>query len=182
MDGPRDLGVGAGDLGAGARSGNLQRRYHGLPSAPTRFRWKRGAQTQAIGRSAGGPTTKIHALVDGLGNPVKLELSPGNESDVEHAPKLLENVRDAQILLDKGYDSDPLRERLRQQGCTPLIPPRKNRRAPRPYDKHTYKDRHLVENFFEKIKRFRRVATRYDKLAVNFMGFVTLASILVWLA
>ena len=85
---------------------------------------------QSIGRSAGGPTTKIHAVVEGLGNPVTLALSPGNEHDVVAAPSLLGELRDAHVRLDKAYDSDP----LVAQGCTPVIPPRKNRLEPRAYD------------------------------------------------
>ena len=138
-----------------------------------------GSEGQAIGVSRGGPTTKLHAVVDALGNPVKLLIGPGNEHDIQKAPELLGELRDANVALDKAYDSDPLRPQLEGQNCVPVIPSRKNRLEPRPYDKHVYKERHLVENFWQKIKRNRRVATRYEKLAAHFLAFALLASILV---
>lgn len=141
-----------------------------------------GSKGQAIGVSRGGPTTKLHGVVDGLGNPVKLLVGPGNEHDMDKAPALVGELRDANVVLDKGYDSDALRAQLEGQNCVPVIPPRKNRVDPRPYDKHIYKERHLIENFWEKIKRNRRVATRYEKLASHFLAFALLASILVLLA
>jgi transposase len=142
---------------------------------------KRGAQAQAIGLSRGGKTTKIHALTDVVGRPFRLILTPGNVADVKAAPVLLEQPTGAQHLLgDKGYDSDALREQLRSEGVAPVIPGRSNRKTPVVLDKERYKDRHLVENAFCRIKDFRRVATRYDKLAINFLSTVALAVVLAY--
>ena len=104
-----------------------------------------------------------------------LILTAGTEADVVHAPALLESVEARQVLMDKAYDSDALRELIQDQGMQPCIPPRSNRVAPAAYDQKLYKKRHQVENFFEKIKRMRRIATRYDKTDVSFMAFVVLA-------
>jgi transposase len=136
-----------------------------------------GREAQAIGKTKGGWNTKLHAAVDGGGTPQALALSPGHEADVSHAPELLETTTAGKAVADKGYDSDPLRAWLVGRGITPCIPPRSNRTNPRPYSHASYRKRHLVENFFEKIKTFRRVATRYDKLAETFFGWVLLAVI-----
>jgi transposase len=137
-----------------------------------------GREAQAIGKTKGGWNTKIHAVVDGRGAPQVLELSAGNEADVSHALTLLESVAARNAVADKAYDSDPLRDGLTKRGTTPCIPPRSNRTAPRPYKRSLYRRRHLVENFFEKIKTFRRVATRYDKLSETFFGWVLLAVVI----
>jgi putative transposase len=84
-------------------------------------------------------------------------------------------------IADKGYDADHLHEKIVQQGSLVVIPPKRNRKVQRPYDSDLYKERNLVERFFNKLKQFRRVATRYDKLLANFMGFVKLAAIAIWL-
>jgi len=142
----------------------------------------RKAGTECVGRSRGGPTTKIHAVVDGLGNPTKIELTEGQVHDVTQAPMMLEEATSTTVIADKGYDSNALVEQIESQGSRAVIPPRRNRLEPREYDRDIFKSRFLVEHFFQKIKRCRRVATRYEKLAVTFLGMVFLASILVWLA
>ena len=136
-----------------------------------------GQEAQAIGKSRGGWNTKVHAVVDGKGVPTVLSLSPGNEADVTHAPAMLEEMDSGKLVADKGYDSDPLRTWLTGRGVAACIPPRSNRLHPMAYSRVSYRKRHLVENFFEKIKTFRRVATRYDKLAVTYFGWVLLAVI-----
>lgn len=136
-----------------------------------------GRETQAIGKTKGGWNTKVHALVDGAGAPLVLSLSPGNEADISHANNLLEEMPSGKVVADKGYDSDPLRNWLKGRGVTTCIPPRSNRIHPVSFSRVSYRKRHLVENFFEKIKTFRRVATRYDKLAETFFGWVLLAVI-----
>lgn len=136
-----------------------------------------GREAQSIGKTKGGWNTKLHALVDGTGIPRALSLSPGNEADVTHAPEILEEIEAGKVVADKGYDSDPLRTWLAGRGVTSCIPPRSNRTHPRPFSRVTYRKRHRVENFFATIKTFRRVATRYDKLAVTFFGWVLLAVI-----
>ena len=136
-----------------------------------------GREAQAIGKSRGGWNTKLHAMVDAAGAPCALSLSPGNEADVSHAPEVLQEMEAGKLVADKGYDSDPLRTWLAGRGITSCIPPRSNRTHPQPFSRILYRKRHWVENFFEKIKTFRRVATRYDKLAETFFGWVLLAVI-----
>lgn len=131
-----------------------------------------GQQNQAMSRTKGGLNTKLHAAVDGLCQPQSLILTAGTEADVVHAPALLEGLEARKVILDKAYDSDALRELIFGQGMKACIPPRKGRLAPAAYDQDLYKERHRVENFFEKIKRMRRIATRYDKTDVSFMAFV----------
>ena len=101
--------------------------------------------------------------------------------DVSVAPQLLEGVCDCTVIADKGYDSEPLVQLLEARGCTVVIPPRSNRKTPRRYDRHLYKERHLVECFFSKIKEYRRVATRYEKLSQTFLSFVYLAASMIWI-
>jgi transposase len=110
-------------------------------------------------------------------------LTPGNVSDVKAAPALIERAGRMRYLLgDKGYDADWLRRSLREIGTVPVIPGRRNRKRAIRYDRQRYKERHLIENAFCRIKDFRRVATRYDKLAANFLSGVALATaIAFWL-
>ena len=110
-------------------------------------------------------------------------LTPGNVADVKAAPELLARMGRARYLLaDKGYDADPLRRSLRQAGTVPVIPGRSNRKRAVRYDRERYRGRHLIENAFCRLKDFRRVATRYDKLAANFLSGVALATALAfWL-
>ena len=128
-------------------------------------------------------TTKIHAVVDALGNPLKLLLSEGQESDIRNAPPLLctLSINGSVVNGDKGYDSKEFIEWLELYGAIPNIPSRETNKEQRECDWWTYKERHLIENFWQKIKQFRCVATRYDKLAKSFLGFVYLASVIVLL-
>lgn len=143
-----------------------------------RERAKRGPQE--IGRSRGGPSTKIHAVVDALGNPVRLVLSPGQTHEMKVAHEVLEGVVDAYVVGDSAYSSRELIASLEERGCEVVIGNNPTHPA-RAIDTHLYRERYLVEHFFQKIKRFRRIAMRYEKLARNFMAFVQLASVLVWL-
>ena len=124
-------------------------------------------------------TTKIHVAVDALGNPLNLLLSAGNEADINNAPPLLctLSINGSVVNADRGYDSQPFVDWLISVGAIPNVPSRKSNKVQRECDWWVYKERHLVECFFQKIKQFRRVATRYDKLAKTFLGFVYLASI-----
>lgn len=135
-----------------------------------------GQAAQAMGRTKGGLNTKLHAVVDGRGRPVALLLGAGQEADIARAQETVGEIACGQLVGDKGYDSDPFRQWLRARSIKPCIPPRSNRRHPESYPKAAYRKRHLIENFFEKIKRYRRVSTRYDKLADTFFGFVCLAT------
>jgi transposase len=137
---------------------------------------------QALGRSRGGPTTKIHLICDAHGNPLEFTLTAGNFADIPAAPDLLKKTRQAgdYTLADKGYDSDEFRSEITDRGSIAVIPGRSNRKEKIEYDKAIYRARSLVENAFCKLKRFRAVATRYDKLARNFAGMVTMACIMIW--
>ena len=118
--------------------------------------YKKGQQeSQGLGRSKGGFTSKIHAKVDALGNPLKFINTPGQRSDMTQAEALTRDAKNCYVLADKGYDSDNLRLQLKVQKCTPVIPFRSNRISPGSYDKHIYKERHLVECLFSKMKQFR---------------------------
>ena len=140
---------------------------------------KNGAQE--IGRSRGGPSTKIHAVVDALGNPVKLALSPGQTHEMKLAYALLADISNAYVAGDRAYDAAPLAQMLEAHGCSVVIPSNPTRAKQRPYDRHLYRERCLVEHLFQRIKRFRRIAMRFEKLARNFLAFLHLVSILVWL-
>jgi transposase len=150
-------------------------------SAQRRGAEKRGCE-QAIGRSKGGLSTKIHTTVDALGNPVGFHLTGGQACDLEGADVLLPQL-DADILLaDKGFDADQrVLNPWQQAGKVAVIPPKANRKVQREYDKELYKARHLIENFFAKLKLFRAIATRYDKTARNFLAAVYFAATLIWL-
>ena len=127
--------------------------------------------------------TKIHAIVDGLGNPVEFLLTPGNEADSKHAVSLLKKVdiKGSNILGDKAYGSKEIREYITGNGAVYTIPPKSDAKEPWDCDYYLYKERHLVECFFQKIKWFRRIATRYDTLDATFLSFVYLASIMILL-
>jgi putative transposase len=135
-----------------------------------------------LGRSRGGFGTKVHAAVTPLGHPVALQATGSEASDSPRLPGLIAGVETRAVLADKGYDSDANRAAIRRRGAEPCIPPRKNRTARIDYDRHLYKERNVVERFFARVKQYRRVATRYDKKAANFLGFVWVASIEIMLA
>ena len=120
--------------------------------------------------------------MDRLGHPTHVHLSPGNIHDVTEAPALIEAAQGENFIGDKGYDADAIIEAAEAKGMTAVIPPKSNRKHTGKIDFHVYKKRHLVENFFCRLKQFRPVATRYEKTARNFLGFVVIASIKVWLA
>ena len=122
-------------------------------------------------------------MVDGLGNPLKFILSSGNRNDICLAQTLLEDfdLRDKLIIADKGYDSDKFISWIEERGGIVVIPSRITAKNPREIDKHTYNERHLVENLFLKMKNNRRFATRYEKRACSFMALTLLAAALVWL-
>ena len=127
-------------------------------------------------------STKIHATVDALGNPTGFHLTPGQAHDLEGADVLLEDTPAEAIIADKAYDAyDRLIDPLLKAGKAVVIPARSTRKEQRDYDRHLYKARHLIENFFAKLKLYRCIATRYDKTARNFLGAVHLAAAVVWL-
>jgi transposase len=126
--------------------------------------------------------TKIHALVDALGNPVGFFLTGGEAHDLVGADHLLPDMQAEMLIADKAFDADErVLEPLAAAGKTAVIPPRANRLVKRDYDRDLYKTRHLIENFFAKLKQFRAIATRYDKTARNFLAAIHLAASVVWL-
>jgi transposase len=135
-----------------------------------------------MGRSRGGLSSKIHAVVDANGLPVQLALTAGEAHDNRLAGKLLSRLKSGTMLLaDRGYDADWIRVLAAKKGVWANIPPKCNRKSPICFSPYLYRARNSIERFFNKIKQCRRVATRYDKLAANYLAFVQLASIRVWL-
>lgn len=138
-------------------------------------------EREGLGYSKGGFTTKIHASVDALGNPLKILLTPGQRSDISQAAELIKGTAGANIMADKAYDCDAFLEQIEAQDCIQVIPPKKNRKVQRDVDYALYKERHLVECFFGKIKHFRRVFSRFDKTADCYVSFIAFAAALLWL-
>ena len=145
-------------------------------------RWrakKEGAQS--LGRSRGGFSTKIHLATDALGNALRFILTGGERNDITQAASLVENLAAEYVIADKGYDAEPFILQLRARNAEAVIPSRINRKEQREIDEHLYKERHLIENQIGKLKHFRRVFSRFDKLAKNYLSFIYFASTVVWL-
>ena len=141
-----------------------------------------GGQTaQAIGRTKGGLNTKLAAVVDAKGRVVAVSLAPGPRHDLKAIAPLVPALRGKRAVGDKGFDADTFHATLRHHRVRACIPPRRNRRHPVCFHRGYYRHRHHVENFFGRIKRFRRIGTRYDKLARTFLSFVHFAAVLDWL-
>ncbi len=142
---------------------------------------KREAFNNAIGRSRGGPTTKIHALTDKIGRPVALLITPGDIHDQAGARKLIATVPSPKRLLaDRAYDANNLREELARRGIKTVIPPNPTRRHPHRYDKRAHKGRNVIERMFCRLKDARCIATRYDKRADTFFSAICLVAALKW--
>lgn len=141
------------------------------------------AEAEALGRSRGGFGTKIHAITDALGNPLDFVLTGGQASDIGQADTLLGLTPEGAkaFIGDKGYDSDALVQAIEARAMEAVIPPRSNRNEKREIDWFVYKERHLIECFFNKIKHYRRIFARYEKTARNYMGFLRFVSALIWL-
>ena len=158
------------------------RRQHHHPRPSTRCRrQKGGSEDQAIGRSRGGLSTKIHIAVRGLGCPVRLILTAGQRGDCPQAYSLIEGLAAEVVLADAAYDADPLRQAIAEKGAVAVIPNNPSRARKYPLDKHLYAQRHLIECCISKLKQFRRVATRFEKTARNYLAVVTVAAIVLWL-
>jgi transposase len=139
-------------------------------------------EDQAIGRSRGGLSTRINTLVDALGNPIGFHLTGGEVHDLAGADELLPDMAADMILTDKAFDAgERVIRPLTAAGKTAVIPSKANRKQPKEFDRHMYAARHLIENFFAKLKQFRAIATRYDKTARNFLAAVPLATSVIWL-
>src|SRR3954465_10944368 len=154
------------------------RRHHRHRQSKGEWR-KGGTRNQAIGRSRGGLTTKIVALVDALGNLVRFVLLPGQRHDTVGVPPLIEGIAFDALLGDKAFDADWLRAELDRRGAAAVIPPKANRKASLDYDKAMYRWRHLIENYFAKLKEFRAIATRYDKTDTSFRANIFLAAAVI---
>src|SRR5258707_12051854 len=138
-----------------------------------------GQALQAMGRTKGGLNNKIHAVVNVRSQAMVIALSSGNQADISFAAELTDCLPENYTLIGyKAYDSSTLRQTAGAKGVKTCIPVRANRTTAVPFSAKLYRRRHRVENFFQRIKRYRRVATRYDKLAETFLGFVCLAIVL----
>ena len=158
------------------------------PSAPARrWRSKKGdppptaAAREGLGRSRGGLTTKLHAVTDALGNPLRWILTPGQRNDITQAKALLDGIDAGAVVADRGYDADWLVAQIEATGAEAVIPPKSNRTVQRAYDANLYADRNKVERLFGRLKHYRRVATRYEKLGRNYLAMVYVASIMTLL-
>jgi transposase len=136
---------------------------------------------EALGKSRGGNTTKIHAKTDGLGRCIDFILTEGQVHESTQAKALLEGKNPENVIADKAYDSDEIRSFIKKTGAKVVIPSNGARIPLIKHDEHTYKERCLIENFFQFIKRFRRIATRYEMRKEYYSGMVTLACIIQWL-
>jgi transposase len=143
----------------------------------------RYGQERAIGKSCGGATTKIHMAADAHGNPIDFEITGGEVHDAKIANKLIEKIGSAEhFIADKGYASEAIREKAKQSKMNPVIPWKSNSKKPNPeFDAYLYKLRHLVENLFARLKHFRGIATRFDKLARNYKAMLFIACTFIWL-
>ncbi|MCP3392301.1 IS5 family transposase [Bradyrhizobium sp. CCGB12] len=142
---------------------------------------KGGPKNQALGRSRGGLTTKIHMLADALGRPLRFIVTAGRVGDITQAPTLLDGQSGDAVLADKAYDSNALRAIIAEIGATAVIPSNRTRRIIIPHDPDAYKQRNRIERCFYQLKHFRRFATRYDRRTANFTGFIHLAAAMIWM-
>ena len=140
---------------------------------------KHGAPS--LGRSRGGFSTKIHLATDALGNALRFILTGGERNDITQAEELIENFTAAYVIADKGYDAEAFVLKLKERNSEAVIPSRVKNKTQRKTDEHLYKERHLIENQIGKLKQFRRVFSRFDKLAKNYLSFIYFASTIVWL-
>jgi len=126
-------------------------------------------------------STKIHIAVRGLGCPVRIVLTAGQRGDCPQAYGLIDGLPADVVMADTAYDADPLRQAIAEKGAIAVIPSNPSRSRKHPLDTHLYAQRHLVESCFSRLKQFRRVATRYEKTARNYLAVVTLAATILWL-
>jgi transposase len=136
---------------------------------------------QAIGKTAGGWTSKIHLVTDALGLPIHFLLTVGNCHDIKYVKYLVVKSYSSQVIMDGAYDSHALRTFISQHKSYAIIPYRKNSLQPGTFDKSLYKERHLVECLINRMKNYRRIATRFDKLAITYQSMIILSFILIWL-
>ena len=137
--------------------------------------------TQSLGRSRGGHSTKIHLATDALGNAIRFILTGGERNDITQAEALVENLFPDYVIADKGYDANKFVLLLRKKDVKVVIPSKINRKIQRLIDTDLYKERNLIECCIGKLKHFRRVFSRFDKLAKNYLSFVQFAGTIIWL-
>ena len=142
---------------------------------------EKGGKDQALGRSRGGLTTKIHMLADALGRPLRFIVTAGQVGDITQAPVLLEGQIGNAVLADKAYYSNALRETIADMGAAAVIPSNRSRKIIIPHDECVYKQRNRIERCFNRMKHFRRFATRYDRRTIHFEGVVYLVAAIIWL-
>src|SRR5947207_3060930 len=176
-----ERGLGAPFQGLVGRSRFIRPHRRNLHPGPSAWhRRKRGTQNQAIGKSRGGLTTKIAALVDALGNLVRFVLLPGQRHDITSFDVLMAGIASLALIGDKAFDAGWLRERLTGAGIEAVIPLREGTTGHPAHDAEKYKWRHLVENFFCAIKAFRRIATRYEKTDTCFAAMINIVAVVLW--
>lgn len=142
----------------------------------------RRGEYRGIGKSHGGPTTKIHMASDSHGNPLCFEITGGQVHDSQVAQTLIDQVQGEFLIADKGYDSEAIREYAKSKNMTPIIPKRSNNKnSDKDFDLQLYRNRHVIENLFAKLKHYKSIAMRADKLARNFKAVVTFACTFLWL-
>lgn len=142
---------------------------------------KKENSDEAIGRSRGGLSTKIHTVCDANGNPTAFFLTAGQCHDLDGADALIDGIEAEALLADKAYDAkERVLDKVEKKKCNAVIPPKSSRKTKREYDKNLYKLRHKIENFFARLKQYRAIATRYDKTARNFLGGIFLAASILW--
>jgi transposase len=143
----------------------------------------RKGEERAIGKSVAGNTSKIHMVTDSSGNPIDFEITEGQLHDIQMATELVERTPHSDYTVaDKGYDGEYLRWVIRECQSIPVIPKKKNSRSKnKQYDEDIYRLRHLVENLFARLKHFRGIATRFDKLKRNYVGTLAMACAYLWL-
>ena len=172
-----------GEFWAARRQGACHR-FHDRPGAPACSRRKRGNQNrEALGRSRGGFSTKIHLRTNAKGDPLTFDVTGGEAHEVKGYDALMElhDINPDRLLGDKGYDSDDIRNDLADRGIEPVIPPRSNRKTPIEYDREAYKRRNLIERCVNRLKQFRRIATRYEKTARAYLSMLCIAAARLWI-
>ena len=154
-------------------------RYHSLQSPPACGRSQR--RQSRDGQNKRGLNSKIHLAVDAHGMPVRFFVTAGTTADCSQAAALIDGISARYLLADKGYDTDNVISKARKEGMEIVIPPKKNRIEQRDYDKYIYRMRHLVENAFLNLKRWRGIATRYAKTLASFVAAIQIRCIAIWL-
>ena len=140
----------------------------------------KGGQSEALGRSRGGLSTKIHLVADAQGCPVRFSLTGGQRADVSQAIPLLTGIETGAVIADKGYESNRVLAFIRDRGAEAVIPPKSNRRDPWEYDRELYRERNLIERAFNKLKQWHRIATRYDRRSLYFLSVLHLVASVIW--